>query len=616
MRSVRERGNAVRVGGSCFTAPIPDSPSSPDRAAAAPAPPTAAFRPERPTFAPRSRFVRGAEQPRGVVWFGVRSFWGHLRHFLAAAIATEDVDSRDWMTADPPSELCTRVAEALGARVQRGSLLESLDRDLWLDFVADTGDDVAVSRAVARLIFADYEVPDPDREGCHLRAPRGEILLFGGDTAYPVATAQEITNRVIVPFNQVLERLPEGPPRVLLGIPGNHDWYDGLDGFARMFRRNADDEEGIARPSVIGISQRMIERYAEWAKQFVRGGKIEKPKALALLGYQPVQGASYFALPLTERLHLFAVDRQLRNLDTRQVHYFENWRLRNPDPVPWVLLPDPLFAFGEPSSTGTAMVEALGLDLETKPSFVLSGDVHHYERMQHGSALHVTAGGGGAFLHPAPLDRRKRLAAAAEWPTARQSRALLWQVPWKVMRGSSGFLPHWALAALFIPAMNFGAHQFEKLGYLLPAPIATTVLVTLIYSLIGGVRRGRFTVLALSFGAGVATATIPIVASYVIVRLALSAHVTLPIWSIVALTFAVAVFYGAFVFGAFLALLTFLGLEETQAFTALDHPGFKHFLRLRVRKDGSAVDFWCLGLTDPLSPDAKPELIDAASFKL
>jgi hypothetical protein len=169
---------------------------------------------------------------------------------------------------------------------------------------------------------------------------------------------------------------------------------------------------------------------------------------------------------------------------------------------------------------------------------------------------------------------------------------------------------------LFIPAMNFGAHQFEKLGYLLPAPIATTVLVTLIYSLIGGVRRGRFTVLALSFGAGVATATIPIVASYVIVRLALSAHVTLPIWSIVALTFAVAVFYGAFVFGAFLALLTFLGLEETQAFTALDHPGFKHFLRLRVRKDGSAVDFWCLGLTDPLSPDAKPELIDAASFKL
>ena len=577
---------------------------------------TQPFRPPRPNLAPRWRFVRGAERPRGVVWFGVRSFWGHLRHFAASAIATEDVDSRDWMTADDPLELKERVARALGSTSAHASLVEALERDLWLDYVSDTGDDVAVSRAVARLIFAEYELPDLDREGSFLHAPRGEILLFGGDTAYPVATAQEITNRVIVPFNQILEGLPAGPPRVLLGIPGNHDWYDGLDGFARMFRRNADDEEGVARPSVVGISQRMIERYAEWAKQFVRGGKIEKPKALALTGYQPVQSASYFALPLTTRLHLYAVDRQLRNLDSRQVRYFEAWRMRSPDVSPLVLLPDPLFAFGAPSPTGTAMVEALNLDLEAKPHFLLSGDVHHYERMLHGKALHVTAGGGGAFLHPAPLRRKQRLNAEAEWPTLSQSRLLLWQVPWKVMRGNSGFLPHIVLAVLFLPAMNIGLHQFEKLGFILSAPILITVLTTTIYSLIGDVRKGGFVVFALSLGAGLATATIPIFASLVIVRLALSAHVTLPIWVIATLTFAVAVFYGAFVFGAFLALLTLLGLEETQAFTALDHPGFKHFIRLRVRRDGSAVDYWCLGLTDPLAPDAKPELIDAASFKL
>ena len=186
-----------------------------------------------------------------MVWFGVSSFWGHLRHFASVAIATENVDSRDWMTADDPLELTARVAEALGSPVrgspgpsssQEESLVDALGRDLWLDFVADTGDDVAVSRAVARLIFAEYELPDPDAAGSFLCAPRGEILLFGGDTAYPVATAQEITNRVIVPFNQVLETLPSGPPRVLLGIPGNHDWYDGLDGFARMFRRNPDED--------------------------------------------------------------------------------------------------------------------------------------------------------------------------------------------------------------------------------------------------------------------------------------------------------------------------------------------------------------------------------------
>ncbi|HYP76378.1 MAG TPA: hypothetical protein VER12_10495 [Polyangiaceae bacterium] len=520
------------------------------------------------------------------------------------------------MTADDPLELNARVAELLGSESTADCLVDALGRDLWLDFVADTGDDVAVSRAIARLIFADYELPDPDAQGSFVSAPRGEILLFGGDTAYPVATAQEITNRVLVPFNQVLETLPSGPPRVLLGIPGNHDWYDGLDGFARMFRRNPDDEEGVARPSVVGISQRMIERYAEWARQFVRGGVIEKPKALALTGYQPAQAASYFALPLTSRLHLSAVDRQLGALDWRQVRYFENWRTRSADVSQLVLLPDPLFAFGAPSPTGTAMVEALNLDLETTPHFLLSGDVHHYERIQHGAALHLTAGGGGAFLHPAPLRRGRRLSAELEWPTVAQCRLLLLQVPWKVMRGNSGFLPHIVLALLFLPAMNMGMNHFRQLGFILSAPILITVLTTIIYSLIGDVRRGGLVVFALSFGAGLATALIPVFASLVFVRLALSAHVTLPVWLIGALTFGVAVFYGAFVFGAFLALLTFLGLEETQAFTALDHPGFKHFVRLRVRKDGSAVDFWTLGLTDPLAPDAKPELIDAGSFKL
>jgi hypothetical protein len=568
----------------------------------------------QPTLGPRTRFVRGSEQPRGVVWFGVRSFWGHLRHFVAAAIATEDVDSRDWMTADDPSALSARIAELLGGQAGARTLVEALDRDLWLDFVADTGDDVAVSRAVARLIFADYELPDPRVDGAFLHAPRGEILLFGGDTAYPVATAQEITNRVIVPFNQVLETLPVDRPRALLGIPGNHDWYDGLDGFARMFRRY--DDENVARPSIVGISQRMIERYAEWAREFVRGGKIEKPKALALRGYTPVQSASYFALPLTARLHLFAVDRQLRSLDNRQCRFFESWRMQHPEVTPWVMLPDPLFSFGRPSKTGTAMIEALGLDLETKPHFLLSGDVHHYERLRHGAALHVTAGGGGAFLHPAPLKRKDRLEAEAEWPNAAQSRALLWQVPWKVMRGNSGFLPHIVLAVLFLPAMDFGVQSYQKLGFILSAPLLITVLTTTIYSLIGGVRRGGVVVLGLAFGAGLATALIPVFASFAMTWLARSAHLTPSVSLIAVLTFGVAVFYGAFVFGAFLALLTFLGLEQTQAFTALDHPGFKHFLRLRVRQDGTAVDLWCIGLIDPLAAGAAPELIDTATFEL
>ena len=72
---------------------------------------------------PRAHFRRGKTKPKGVVWFGVTSFWGHLRHFLASAIATEDVDSRDWMSPDVPSDLVARIASRLSRpRRLRGRL--------------------------------------------------------------------------------------------------------------------------------------------------------------------------------------------------------------------------------------------------------------------------------------------------------------------------------------------------------------------------------------------------------------------------------------------------------------------------------------------------------------
>ncbi len=558
------------------------------------------------------RFTRGSARPRGVVWFGATSFWGHLQHFIATAIATEDVDSRDWMTADDPRELLARIARELGGDPNAATLVDALDRDVWIDFVADTGDDVSVSRAVARLLFAEYELPDPDRPGEHLLAPRGEILLFGGDTAYPVATAREITNRVIAPWNQVLDSIGrDGKPRVLLGIPGNHDWYDGLDGFQRMFRLRANEEE--VRASVVGISQAMLEHYAEWAKQFVRGGKVEKPKALALAGYTPVQNASYFALSVTRSFHLYAVDRQLTTPDSRQRQFLGDVYGDNSGSAAWVLLPDPIYRFGHASKTGTAMVEALQLDFEARDHFVLTGDVHHYQRLERGRMLHIVAGGGGAFLHPARL-APGGLRHDAQWPNAPQCRQLLRKVPWKIGTGRSGFLPHLFLLMLFFPAISFGARFYERLGVILSAPVATTVVLGVIYALIGGVRR-RIAVLPLAFATAFVTALLPIAGSLVVSRGLSELGVSISLSLLVLATLVISVFAGVFVFGGYLALLTGLGFEHTQAFTALDHPGFKHFVRLRVRRDGSGIDGFCVGVADPLGKDAEPVLVDTFTWR-
>jgi hypothetical protein len=142
-------------------------------------------------------------------------------------------------------------------------------------------------------------------------------------------------------------------------------------------------------------------------------------------------------------------------------------------------------------------------------------------------------------------------------------------------------------------------------------------LTSVVYSLIGGIRRGRRVLVGfLGLLAGAITAAIPLVTAWAIARLSDASELPLAGLGLALGVLVPACFVGAFVFGAYLTLLTRLGLEHTQAFTALDHPGYKHFLRLRVRASGDAMDGWCIGLTDPLDAAAEPELVDAFTFRV
>jgi hypothetical protein len=301
---------------------------------------------------------------------------------------------------------------------------------------------------------------------------------------------------------------------------------------------------------------------------------------------------------------MLAVDRQLKRVDSRQRLFFGKWLNQHLAVAPWVLLPDPVWRFGTPSDTGTAAIQSLGLTLTARSHFVLSGDIHTYRREMEGPTLHVTAGGGGAFLHPADIAKRGRPSDKA-WPDIAQSRALLWQVPWKVAIGRSGFIPHLAIAGLLLPlALSSGRPDVMT-------AIPSTVIITVVLALIGGIRRGHYAALFLSL-----IVSVLLVGSATAARIALWRGLPLPglPWIHQAAELAVAAFVGSFLFGAYLAILTWLGYEQTQAFTALDHPGFKHFVRFRVRADGSAVDGFCVGVTDPVSGQA-PVLVDTFTWK-
>ncbi len=554
-----------------------------------------------------------------------------MRHFIASAIASEQVDSRDWMRPDAPEELLARIARMLGGDEHAATLVGALGRPLWIDFVADTGDDRDVSAGVGRMLFRDYAVPD----GAGTRLlPRGDILLTGGDTAYPVATAEEIHERVIAPWNETLRDLGSTAGRsrrVLLGIPGNHDWYDGLDGFARMFRRSVEPDahdEGEAstkrkrRPRALRLRLRSKEgrktgfvarqlhldevggllgllfSVSRSVRAFVKGVGVSRRKRLALGGYEAVQESSFWVLPLAPGLDLWGVDRQLGRLDFRQRTYFRARRRAAPDARIVFLAPDPSIAFGERYDRGARMLQACRIAMDRDPIFYLCGDMHHYERRlvprREGApaSMHLIAGGGGAFLHGTRISPSPSGPAEHAYPDAAMTRALVAQVPVKLMLGHGGFLVH--AAAALVASIELGAELQGPKTFAVTTALMTLAIVTVLYMIAGHHRTHGKLVATIAVPFGVTFGLMPML-------LRLSLPRAIPALASDGAVMLVYAMLGSLLFGLFLTTLATVGLEHEQAFTVLAHPGFKHFVRLCVHPDGK-IEGWAIGKDDVLAP--------------
>jgi hypothetical protein len=579
-------------------------------------------------------FRQGAHPPFGIRWYGVTSLFGHLRNFTARAIATESVDSRDWMRPNAPAEILSASLGVLGVRpasmpgggeAKPTTLVEAMGRSVWIDFVADTGDDRDVSAAVGSMLASTYDVAD--EHGGRLFLPRGDVLVFGGDISYPVATAEEIYKRLVLPWNEQLRKaLASSRKRVVLGVPGNHDWYDGLDGFGRLFRRNvdepfrADDKDTTPRLGKqlrkrtgrkvglvarqlhldeVGASYGYLVGFLRSVRAFFKGIAIKRRRRLVLRGYVPVQEASYFALPLAPGLDMFGADRQLGRVDFRQRTFFSQWRKKHADRAVLFVAGDPALAYGVKNDPGWRMLGACRLSLERDRVLFLAGDFHHYERRTVNRSMHVIAGGGGAFLHgtrigPYPKEFGEPQAA---YPSGAACRKLVAQVPVKLAIGRAGWLVHLALAVL--AAIELGAARSGIEALIATAVVMAVLLSTALYFVAHqGHGKRRIAMLAIPFGS--ALGLLPMALRLSVERLPAMAGDP-------AVILATA-FGGSFLFGVYLMLLAIFGLEHQQAFTVLGHPGFKHFVRLCVHADGR-VEAWAIGKDDMLAEGA-PLLID------
>ncbi|CAN6860049.1 unnamed protein product [Brassica oleracea] len=263
--------------------------------------------------------------------------------------------------------------------------------DFWFDFMADTGDGGNSSYAVAKLLAQpNLEVVLDDE---YRPLPRGNVLLIGGDLAYPNPSAFTYEKRLFCPFEYALQpphwykndsiavdkpELPEGVkdlkdydgPQCFL-IPGNHDWFDGLNTFMRY----------ICHKSWLG-------------------------------GWFMPQKKSYFALQLPEGWWLFGLDLALHgDIDVDQFKFFSELakeKVKEDDAV-IIITHEPswLLDWYWSSDTGKNVRHLICDVLKHRCKLRMAGDLHHYMRhscAQSDGPAHVqhllVNGCGGAFLHP------------------------------------------------------------------------------------------------------------------------------------------------------------------------------------------------------------------------
>ncbi|WP_411108884.1 hypothetical protein [Streptomyces sp. c-19] len=266
------------------------------------------------------------------------------------------------------------IQGALEAGLLRAPLADPDAEEIWIDFVADLGDGFEATASVASALGADRLAVDGPGS-----LPRGSLLVLGGDQVYPVASATAYEDRMKGPYRAALPSAPDKP--LMVALPGNHDWYDGLTAFLRMF----------AQESEIG-------------------------------GWQTRQTRSYFAVELPQRWWLVGLDSQLGSyFDDPQRRYFETHlspRLRPGDSVivcsaepTWVRSGERPDAFNSLHWFDRNIVRSR-FDRTTREReetgasirLWLTGDKHHYAR--YAERLPVDGAGADDVLPPDPRRRQ------------------------------------------------------------------------------------------------------------------------------------------------------------------------------------------------------------------
>lgn len=476
-----------------------------------------------------------------------------------------------------------RLIEALGTpdiRIHDYSHL-GMQNECWIDYVADLGDGWNSTYTIAYYL-AQSCLNLHDTEGNNYETKRGSILIFGGDAVYPIASRAHYKERLIGPYTTALAETPEPHPDLYV-IPGNHDWYDSLAAYTRLF-----------------CSQRW---FAGWCTK---------------------QERSYFALKLPHHWWLIGIDMQLdSDIDDMQVKFLKKVaaEMQNEDKV--ILCsaqPEWIYAkfYGkkdpEYNENNFAFIE--NELFKKKISIFLTGDLHHYQRHEGPDGTQkIVAGGGGAFLHPTHSQDVSILSGGftlmKSFPSTTISRKLTWRNfgflflnPWfGILTGLFYLLTVWSAKT---DLSRFGIDDWKAAIYTvinqaLKTPVGMFWIVAVILGFIAFTdthsRIYRIT-------AGISHSIMHLLAAFILGwgTIHFCNYLGLSYDSIPQLLLSGALIFiggwiiGSFIMGVYLFIsLNWFGRHSNEAFSSLAIQDWKNFLRIKIDATGE-VSIYPIGI--------------------
>ncbi|WP_166300259.1 metallophosphoesterase [Bradyrhizobium sp. 2S1] len=221
-----------------------------------------------------------------------------------------------------------------------------------------------------------------------------KFLIIASDVIYPAGAMADYEKNFHLPF--------KGFKKPIYAIPGNHDWFDALEGFNANFL-----EPQAARAALAARADTDLNLTSTGTNRIDR--LVDRAQRLReLYGIQNgLQRGPFFEIQ-TADFALIAIDTGiLRTIDDRQRAWLTDALARARGKFTMVIPGHPKYAGGTDTSTGDDAFSALFATLENAGvDVVMAGDTHAFEFYVQNKDVaggarpiyHFVNGGGGAYL--------------------------------------------------------------------------------------------------------------------------------------------------------------------------------------------------------------------------